>query len=279
MSYNENIFPYGQHSISQKYKTTDSVELFNKNKKILKDWRWNTEEIIYNTNKQGARYSVDFSDDFNWSDKIVVFGCSYIFGIGVNQSETVPAFIEKKTNIETVNFGVPAGSNEAIFYNVLWLLSQKIQPKHILVFWTHDSRFVHIENDNAFTMGIWSTDVKPYEDFRFTDFYTPNIFTSDVLPEKDKIRKTLLRDLTANNKFTELSIFDKEQPGFVNTLMVEQCTYKPIVSDPFVINQLYARDIEISKDYKSVKKAHYGPYLNSFIADLAIEKMNLKNNT
>ena len=131
---------------------TDSEQRFIDFKSYLKDrgfsgWRYENIDISYEVNSLGYRYVNDFDENFDWSNKIPVLGCSHVFGVGNPMNETIPSYLGNltKDKYEVVNMGTPGGSNKQIFYNAMWLLTQNI--KDIVVIWSYDSRWNYIHRN------------------------------------------------------------------------------------------------------------------------------------
>lgn len=131
---------------SNKFLLSDSENAFNYNLKHQPaDWQWRNTPISYDLNELGYRTS-NFSE-INWSESIVFFGCSLVFGIGVDDYSTIPSFVQRKTGINTVNLGVPAGSNYHSFYNSFILRNNYPTPKAIVFCYTSPSRYTVLSND------------------------------------------------------------------------------------------------------------------------------------
>ena len=68
----------------------DSRELFKKNLKSQPtSWKYRTTNITYRLNSMG--YRTQEFDRIPWHKSIVLFGCSYIFGVGCELSSTIAA--------------------------------------------------------------------------------------------------------------------------------------------------------------------------------------------
>ncbi len=89
---------------------------------------------------------------------ILFFGCSYMYGTGLQQEETLPYFITKKTGRTTVNRGVPGGCimnmfrdlNTPSFYENL---KKYPEPDYVVYLWIND----HINRIN----NIYMSSVRP----------------------------------------------------------------------------------------------------------------------
>ena len=104
----------------------------------LIDWRYRKEQISYTFNTEGFRNDFDF-DTVDWHKSVGVIGCSHIFGKGVNQRHTVPSYIGKELEMQTVNLGCEGASIRTVFNNVIHLI-EKYNPKAIAILWPRINR-------------------------------------------------------------------------------------------------------------------------------------------
>ena len=110
----------------------DTKQLFEANKKTFgPSWEFYSKPISYECNEFGFREQ-EF-DSIDWNNSVVCFGCSHTFGIGIPDHETWVRKLEHKIDTPCVNLGIPGGSFEAIFHNIVWLNYHDITPKNIIV--------------------------------------------------------------------------------------------------------------------------------------------------
>lgn len=126
---------------------SDSIDSLNINSKQLrgKDWNWLNTDITYTFNNLGYRCDFDFDDNFDFTNYIVVLGCSHILGTGSLSNTTIPSLLSVLADSKVINMGVAGASNEVIYQNLIWLLSRKHRPKNIVVCWT--SLYRHLMYD------------------------------------------------------------------------------------------------------------------------------------
>lgn len=131
----------------QEWSGSDTPELFEENlnyiakhKKIFGDWNFETAEIKYFYNNIGMRIPFSIDADFDFSKYTVFLGCSHVEGVGVQDWATIPSLYENLTGNPTLNFGCGGASNEMIYHNLSWLLSQKTKPKQIIIIWSYAHR-------------------------------------------------------------------------------------------------------------------------------------------
>ena len=74
--------------ISPDFCGTDDHATFERNLQLQPpDWQWRTKKIKYSVNSTG--YRCPEWDQIDWSESILIFGCSQVFGIGVDDADTI----------------------------------------------------------------------------------------------------------------------------------------------------------------------------------------------
>lgn len=145
--------PYFRHS--------DTEVLFQENlKKKPKDWLWRNKKIRYTVNSEGYR-APEWSQ-VDWNNSIVVMGCSHVFGIGVDDDETLPKHLQQTVSDPVINLGFPAGSATNILYNTVRLLEKNFKPKTVICLFPSTSRDVYFYDNEVKNLGAWSTEVGYY---------------------------------------------------------------------------------------------------------------------
>ena len=91
-----------------------------------------TDYITPEVNSLGYR-TVDFNKVV-WNDSIVIFGCSYVFGVGLFNNETISNQLQELIGRPVINMGVPASSMSYAFFNQLALSNSK--PYAVVNLWT-----------------------------------------------------------------------------------------------------------------------------------------------
>lgn len=94
------------------------------------DWYYRNHKVKYTLNSHGYR-TKEFKD-IDWSNSIVIFGCSYIFGTGVDDSHTIPSFLEPLYNIPVINMGMGGSSIQFALHNSLMLYKKYGSPKAVI---------------------------------------------------------------------------------------------------------------------------------------------------
>ena len=119
--------------------STDSPELYEENlKKQPKNWIWRSKPVSYNLNKQ--HYRTSNWSDCNWNNSVLVFGCSFVFGVGVGEDDTLCYQLSKNLNLPAINLGQPGVGINFIWANSVLLKSQRVVPKACVYVWPDISR-------------------------------------------------------------------------------------------------------------------------------------------
>lgn len=140
--------------IDRHYAGSDTKELFETNLKTQDDnWFYRTNPVNYSVNSSGYR-TKEFKT-INWADSIVVFGCSVVFGTGVDDQHTIPAMIEQQSGIPTINMGIGGSSIMSSFHNSIILNQRYPAPRAIVHLWTDYSRTVYYYKKHVEHYGVW----------------------------------------------------------------------------------------------------------------------------
>jgi hypothetical protein len=163
----DNVFKMCSHQPAKKTKNTilkwypmDTEKLFNINKR-KNDPRlipWLNKEILYSLNDYGFRTPQKFNNLQNKKNKrLVVFGCSFTFGIGINLEDTWGYLLAKELGYELFNLSVPGGSMDSMSRVALvWL--NKIKPDLVILQQPDLSRREYVNGTELVTAGVWKED-------------------------------------------------------------------------------------------------------------------------
>ena len=134
----------------------DSEESFQENLKTQpKNWYYKNNTVLYSVNSQGYRCN-DFKY-LDWSNSIIVLGCSYIFGTSVTDHDTLPFRLQELSGIDVINLGVTGGSQHTNLYNLVTLKMNGITPKAIVNAWPSSNRISNFYHDmTIFHSGPWN---------------------------------------------------------------------------------------------------------------------------
>lgn len=138
------------------FQSYDTEERYRKNLKTQpKNWYYRTHPVRYTVNSQG--YRTQEFDKINWSESIVMFGCSHVFGVGVTDEHTIPYFLEQISGRPVINMGIGGSSIQTTLFNGTILFNSNYpMPKAIIPFWTYLNRFyLGLKNEVLF-YGDWN---------------------------------------------------------------------------------------------------------------------------
>jgi hypothetical protein len=133
------LIDYPQASQILKFYSTDSDNLYRKNKKLLgTEWMYHSSEIEYKFNSLGYRTKEisEISGDF-----LLTFGCSYTEGVGLHQNQIWNNAVSSYLNLDLYNHAKQAtGIDIQCFNALLWNISNFPKPKLVIVQWPHKHR-------------------------------------------------------------------------------------------------------------------------------------------
>lgn len=147
---------------------TDNESLFKKNLLTQPDdWFYRNNPIEYKLNKYGYR-TVEF-DTIDWSNSIVLFGCSNVFGTGLHEEDTLANQLHNLTNVPVINMGIGASSIEYSLYNSVILNEHYPTPKAIVHIWSALDRATYYNKKNIVHHGTWNMTPNNYMDLFSAD--------------------------------------------------------------------------------------------------------------
>ena len=95
------------------------------------DWYYRTHPISYKYNSNN--YRCPEWADIVWQDSWVIMGCSFVEGIGLAESDSLPYLISKLINQPVINLGVGGSGTDAILFNTIRLTKKNIRPKGVII--------------------------------------------------------------------------------------------------------------------------------------------------
>ena len=221
----------------------DTKELFEENLKTQpEDWYYRTHEVKYTLNSLGYR-TKEF-DDIDWKESIVIFGCSFIFGIGVTDEHTVSYFLEKLSGRPVINMGIPGSSIQTALHNSIILNDSEYPiPKAVIYLFTDLNRFQLYQNNYVEHNGFWSSSP-----------YILKFLNSDHIIPLNIMTIKMIRNLWKNKTiYCEYSAFGQEK--LINILDTK-------IYNEFVDMDMSARDL-----------SHAGLISNMKFAEKIYEKL------
>jgi hypothetical protein len=160
--------------------SVDSQQAYNQNSIIEgPQWEYASKKVSYSLNEYG--YRTENLDKINWKESVVIIGDGNVFGIGINESDTMCSLLSKKINKPVINLGVPASSHQLMLYNSINLLDNKIKPLAVILLFADPTRYTHFNSEANFIipLGQWILQnstiqhtVRLSKSKAMTDFYT-----------------------------------------------------------------------------------------------------------
>ena len=149
--------------VGSDFSGTDTKELFQTNLKTQPlNWEYRNKIIKYTLNSKGYR-TKEFKH-IDWANSIVVFGCSYVFGVGLDDADTICSQLAKITGIPVVNLGVPGSSITYSLHNSIILKDGYPTPRAVVHLWTDNSRTVYYHRNGLRSYGSWNLEKNNYMD-------------------------------------------------------------------------------------------------------------------
>ena len=158
------------------FDSNDNIENYLFKKTAVKDWEWQDSKVNYKLNSQG--YRTEEFKSIDWENSVLFFGCSWVYGVGVDDSDTLSSKFKQQTNINSVNLGMPSISNWYTVKNCEILNTHNINPKAVINCMTYPTRFTLFHDDDTQThIGKWSAeDNKSMFEKLSTDHNTSNYY-------------------------------------------------------------------------------------------------------
>jgi len=149
--------------VNSLFSGTDTEELFQKNLKTKpENWKYRSAPVRYTYNKDC--YRTRNFNEIDWNKSIVIFGCSNVFGVGVDDSETISTYLESITNRPVINMGVGGSSITYSFHNSIILKANYPMPLAVVHLWTDYSRTVYYYRNSLKSYGSWNMEENNYMD-------------------------------------------------------------------------------------------------------------------
>lgn len=134
------------HPAYFKAEKSDTEKNFRKNLESQPaDWWYRTNSVKYTINGQGYRCKP--FDIIDWDKSILIFGCSNVYGDGLDNSDTLPARLQELTRCPVINLGSPGSSQLLSLYNMMILKNNNIKPKAVIHVWTESTRLLYLNNN------------------------------------------------------------------------------------------------------------------------------------
>jgi hypothetical protein len=143
-----NQFLPAEYVDSSQFASSDNEETFKKSLETQsKNWRYREKEVTYTVNTDGYR-TLEF-DRINWGESVVIFGCSIVFGVGLDDSETISSCLSRIINRPVINMGVSSSSPTFATHNAIILKQCYPTPKAVVNIWSSIDRTTYYHNDHV----------------------------------------------------------------------------------------------------------------------------------
>ena len=119
------------------------------------DWPWHDQPVKYTVNTQN--YRAPEWDQIDWAQSIAIYGCSFVFGDGVNDSDTIAAHLERIMARPVINLGAGGSSPQWQLANQTLVQAHFTEPWATITIWPSADRAVSYDQvRGANKWGSWS---------------------------------------------------------------------------------------------------------------------------
>jgi hypothetical protein len=212
----------------------DSRELFKKNLKTQStDWRYRNIKVTYRLNSMGYR-----TQEFNsipWHKSIVIFGCSYVFGIGCELSGTIAAKLAELTNLPVINMGAPGSSPMFSLHNSAILSAIYSKPLAVVFSWSSSQRCPLYLNNSVVHCGQWNEDISGLgKAWRRFDSHNEMQL---------KMTRLTAQQMWSNTKYYDFTLYPSNRKTIDCDFIKQVDVSRDLVHSGIVTNELIAKKI------------------------------------
>lgn len=162
------------------------------------DWLYRTKPVRYTLNSQ--YYRCEPFENIDWYNSIVIFGCSNVFGVGVDDADTISSRLKEITGTNVVNLGVGGSGQQISLYNTVILKNNNIKPKAIIHVWTDSMRPFSADKDyNIHYNGPWNN-------FGFPKDTPASILNEIFVESKSHAVSAMFNRMTVNSLYPDIPI-------------------------------------------------------------------------
>jgi hypothetical protein len=142
---------------------TDKEDLYKQNLKTQpKEWLYRSSPVRYTINSEGYR-TKEFKN-INWAESVVLFGCSNVYGIGLDDNDTLAVQLENIIGVPVINMGQGGTSVNYNLHNSVILANGYPTPRAVVQIWPSYYRCVFYQNQSIDNCGPWNSDENSYMD-------------------------------------------------------------------------------------------------------------------
>jgi hypothetical protein len=151
-------------------------------------------------------YRTENFNSIDWTNSVVVFGCSMVFGTGLHEEETICYHLSKILNKPVINLGVPASSMLYSLHNQLALKELNAKPYAVINIWTAINRHTYFSNRKPINLGPWANSVELGNHLKM--FYSLWSLDNSNITTTATFLKKVADVLWSNTKHLQASFFD-----------------------------------------------------------------------
>lgn len=163
-----------------------------------------TDRSFDGLNDLGYRCPYDLNN-VNWSETILMLGCSSLVGPTLDYKDTVPAILENIIQLPVVSLAV-CGTSISFSWLISTILSSKNQiPKAVIVYYTFPIRTMYYDRKGPLHLGPWTLE-KNYIDQDVKDYFFTYSEEANSI-EWARMHRLNIRQLWKNTKLIEVTAF------------------------------------------------------------------------
>jgi hypothetical protein len=130
-------------------------EFYRNANRLMTNWLYDVEEVTYTINSRG--YRAQELGNIDWANSIVLLGCSFVFGEGVDDQDTIASQLSTITKLPVVNLGVCGSGLQWQLHNMTLLRRHFPAPKAVICLWPDAGRdLYYISPYEVFNGGPWN---------------------------------------------------------------------------------------------------------------------------
>jgi len=192
--YVDNFYP-----LDSSFVAADSESNFKINLARLHDtWIYRTKSIQYTLN--GQYYRCEPFENIDWSNSIVMFGCSNAFGVGVDDADTISSRLKELTGCNVVNLGVVASCQQISLYNMMILKNNNIRPRAVIHLWADSNRPFSVDKHYNIQFN------GPWNNFGFSNDVSIEVLDEIFGKSKSGAISAMFNRMITNSLYTDIPV-------------------------------------------------------------------------
>ena len=220
------------------------------------NWIYRNKSVQYTLN--GQYYRCKPFDQINWNNSIVIFGCSNVFGVGVDDADTISSRLREITGLDVINLGVGGSCQQVSLYNMILLKNNSITPRAIIHIWTDSIRPFSVDKNYNIQHN------NPRNNFGFPKDAPAAILNEMFSESKSHVVSAMFNRMIANLLYADIHVIHATHFKKMYTEQQKQYPYMPMMLLP---------STDVARDL-----VHPGIESNKFAANLLYQEL-IKNGT